>query len=405
MSISEKNIFQFRKLNNVKFSKSHYDEYLEKNPNGTSIFCFSWNTQSTKLCESLNEEIVDQNRSGYFTSYTQSSCEIVDFLTDLNKYINEYDPTILVYSLQEDASPGSYFHSDLLREELPKIGYTLYERNKLIGVGVTTFTKRTLRGLRVSMYVKSDLVDYFAIPELIKSKKLYNPNWTQGKGAVSLNILLPGGEILTVINTHLPFNAKSLFESKKYQDPMIRQDALLKSNIFFNKLVQILVYFRDDEYFTKSDHVLIMGDLNYRVEPYIEYSAELTTQNILDNIQDPELHKDVLIHDELYQQREKGNIYYFLEGVDDQGPMFPPTCKMKIEKEELDRESRQSVGDTGVIGTDSYLFGKEDQRVGSFCDRIVYSENISCFEYDRFEYGMMNESDHAGIIGLYEIIS
>ena len=386
-----------------KFAYSHNKDYLKKNPKGTSVFCFSWNTQSTRLCESLDPEEIKEYRSGYFTQYTQSDCEIADFLEELETFVINNDPTILVFSLQEDAQPGSYFHSDLLQKEMPKIGYTLYERNKLIGAGITTYTKKTLRGLRISVYVKTEFVEYFAIPDKIGSNQIYNPNWTQGKGATSINILLPNNKILTVINTHLPFNAKSLFESKEYQDPMIRQDALLKSNVFFNTFVQKLVFF-DYKDVPKSDHVLIMGDLNYRVEPYIDYSAELTTQNILETVYDTSLQfEDVLIHDELYQQREKGNIYYFLEGVDDQGPMFPPTCKMKIEKEEISREKRESTGYENIVDTSSYLFGKEDQRVGSFCDRILYTENINCLFYDRFEHGMMNESDHAGIIGLYEI--
>jgi hypothetical protein len=54
--------------------------------------------------------------------------------------------------------------------------------------------------------------------------------------------------------------------------------------------------------------------------------------------------------------------------------------------------------------------GKEDQRVPSWCDRVLYKKfaednrSLVCTHYDRFDIGStMSKSDHAGVIATFEL--
>jgi hypothetical protein len=84
-------------------------------------------------------------------------------------------------------------------------------------------------------------------------------------------------------------------------------------------------------------------------------------------------------------------IPHMYEGVHNMGPSFNPTCKLF--------QGRES--------SNIYNTGKYGQRTPSWCDRILYSKPsdliIMCTKYDRFEYGNMNLSDHAAVIGEYII--
>ena len=159
---------------------------------------------------------------------------------------------------QEDRYPGSYFHSHLLPEEMPKIGYGLVKRTKLMGVGVTSY-KNALkgdpheRGLRVSVYAKLDL-----IPEIEKEEAemriavgndgqdeyLCSSFVTRGKGATVSYLMLPGIGRIAFICCHLPFNARSLITERLYKNRMLRQNELNQSNVCFNNIIENLVLFR-----------------------------------------------------------------------------------------------------------------------------------------------------------------
>lgn len=131
------------------------------------ILVFSWNTESIALAETLDVQVAEYNRStasSMFPGMTtwRHTYNIADFYPKLSELIKQHQPDIIVIRFQEDRLPGSYFHSHLLPEELPKIGYSLVKRTKLMGVDVTTykgFTKGELfeRGIRVSVYATHKL--------------------------------------------------------------------------------------------------------------------------------------------------------------------------------------------------------------------------------------------------------
>ena len=242
------------------------------------IFAFTWNTESIRLSESMDPSMIENHRSKVIfphlfsipTSTWLYQCQIADFVYELQQIIVERSIDIVCISFQEDAYPGSYFHSDLLPNEImPAIGYKLIKRNKTIGLGKTTVKSLfhgtfTERGLRMSVYVRSELYDTIValeqtMPEYdIKeyyyiyggftneSLNLFNLNRIMyetiaGKGAINTNLFLPEVGWVSFMNAHLPFNAKSLVLTKQYGDPMIRQNALMEQNECFNTMVRELI--------------------------------------------------------------------------------------------------------------------------------------------------------------------
>ena len=120
------------------------------------IMVFSWNTESVCLGETLDVKEYN-NKSNYKINY---NCQLPDFYYELEKMIKNNNIDIVVIGFQEDRFPGSYFHSHLLPNELSKIGYKLLKRNKLMGVGITTYKgilngDTFVRGLRLSVYIKN----------------------------------------------------------------------------------------------------------------------------------------------------------------------------------------------------------------------------------------------------------
>lgn len=389
------------------------------------ILCFSWNSQSIRLCESMDQNVINYNRSRSQISMPligqvsipgsttwQYDCTIMDFWPKLSGIITDTNPSIVVISFQEDVRPGSYVHSHLLPEEMPKIGYELYNRNTMMGVGRTTVTGLSqadpfVRGLRISVYVRHNIADLMSetknrlVERIGFSEKNYicSSALTRGKGGSAVYLQLPSadanGDIMAFIDVHLPFNASSLKESKDKNDPMIRQDAITNQNVCLNRTFRNLVL----DLPVVPKYVILMGDLNYRIFPFLSLSAQETSNAILSSTDRESLFNVYDDHDELKLQMMKGNIYKMDEGVNNQGPNFFPTCKMSH-----DRPVRSNVRD---INTDDYKLGKDDQRVTSWCDRILTwspdtsNVNLKCEYYNRMDTGMMIQSDHAGIIGQY----
>ena len=372
------------------------------------IMTFCWNTESIRLCETLSKEKKSYNRGTYNTEGWYE-CEIADFTDELVYRIKNSMPDVFVVSFQEDAYPGSYYHSHLLLDSergdgiMPDLGYKLIARNTMIGAGVTTYKAAKQadikgRGLRISVYAREGVnVELLDQREYICDSAL-----KRGKGATATYLKFPNYTI-SIINTHFPFNAKSLTDYKNSSDPIIRQTAIYPSNICFNNIVRNLVLEHEEH----VDMVILMGDLNYRVMTTLDASA--VAQELLDSYDDPDKNviKKYIEFDELRQQIVKKNVYDFLEGIGNQGPLFLPTCKMIKDRNYTCRFHDPAVP---AEGKDCWNVGKHEQRTPSWCDRILYMDrcknhNIVCTYYDRFDYGeTMLKSDHAGVIATFQLM-
>lgn len=369
------------------------------------IMVFSWNTKSISLCETLDVDIADQHRSGTFTSWRYPSI-IPDFYPKWAELIQDNNPDIIVIGFQEDRHPGSYFHSHLLPEQMPLLEYKLIKRTKLMGVGVTSFRglqnlDPIRRGIRVSIYAKISLAALIEKEEIElrgvmgnngQSEYVCSSSLTRSKGATASYLVLPGYGRLVFICCHLPFHAKSLITERFYKNKMLRQNELNYSNTCFNNIIEDLVFFKNP----MPTYVFYFGDFNYRLadpRPATEV-ANLFNQNPNDK---EFFYNMYTMYDELKDQMRRGNIYEFLEGIENKGPMFLPTCKMEKGRDTNDIECQWKTG-------------KYDQRVPSWCDRIIYNKygddhhTLQCTYYDRFDSGdVMSQSDHAGVIGLFDL--
>lgn len=370
------------------------------------ILVFSWNTQSIGLCETLNDQEAMENRNSYSSvipgiTTWQYSCQVPDFYFRLSELIKEKDPDLVVIGLQEDRHPGSYFHSHLLPEEMPKIGYQLVKRCKMMGVGSTTYKglfKGDLfkRGLRLSVYSKSELLPKIEAEEFEMRSVMGNDGTAEytcstllrNKGAIAAYINLPDYGRIAILCCHLPFNSQSLIASKETGNLMYRQTEVNNCNYYFNKIIEELTM----KLKPAPVHTIMFGDLNYRISGFLSAHQLAFDFNLNEN--NPEFLSQIYnTSDELKQQIVRGNIYGLQEGVNNTGPMFAPTCKMQI-------------GRTSNV----YKTGKFDQRMPSWCDRILYGKfpntrgEISCTYYDRFDHGtVMSKSDHAAVVGVYEL--
>jgi len=164
-----------------------------------------------------------------------------------------------------------------------------------------------VRGLATSVYVKK----HFYVTSTIAS---YHTSASRGKGGLGIYLKI-GSHQIALVNVHLPFSAHSLIESKQKGDPMIRQNEVNATNIYFNDIVRVFT----------SIAAIFFGDFNYRNgDPR---SATTVVREIASGSMD-------LSYDELTQQMRTRNIYPFLEGVENRGPSFIPTCKL-VRKELL----------------------------------------------------------------------
>lgn len=384
------------------------------------IMCMSWNTQSVRLSESLGSG----HRAGSWFDMSFKRYD-PDFLPALVQHIVRSECHLFVCALQESAKPGSHFISDALPAALDEIGFKLLHRNRLMGVGATTFQQLCregdlmARGLRLAVYARRE----WAADQTIR----VDENWwhatnfdvlSRGKGALAICLYVRGLGRLCLMNCHLPFNARSvaLKNSERVITSMSEQVKSLRSLISRCRAAHAPHY------------LILMGDLNFRVLNFSDGGVDPT--NIWSAlVASLDSRKGVYERrDELRLAIGYRSLPPLMEGVDNSGPYrFMPTGKM--------RHGRQS----GCVERRAYFFGHGAAQNPSWCDRILYARNehlsgdcepslesdnnnvtedrihaeralpegfgsIECTMYDRFEAGQtMTRSDHSAVIGCYEI--
>lgn len=392
------------------------------------IMVFSWNTESVGLCETMDANVAEYNRtsvSTYIPGLTtwRYQCDIPDFYPKFSRFIVDNAPDLVVIGFQEDRHPGSYFHSHLLPEEMPRIGYELVKRTKLMGVGVTSYKGMLQgdlfeRGIRVSIYAKAHLISIIEKEEYEMRTVMGNDGQeeyicssciTRGKGATVSYIMLPGFGRLAFICCHLPFNARSLITERIYKNKMLRQNEINQSNICFNNIIESLVIFKEPI----PINVIYFGDFNYRLSD--PRPANVVANEFNDKRKDvSHIHDLYINYDELREQMRRQNIYEFSEGINNQGPTFVPTCKMMKGRDKYPLHDHDDISsnpsNSTKYGTDYWKIGELNQRVPSWCDRILYRKfgddghNLICTYYNSFDVGsVMAKSDHAAVLSLFEL--
>ena len=185
---------------------------------------------------------------------------------------------------------------------------------------------------------------------------------------------------------------------------MLRQNELNQSNICFNNIIEDLVLSKKPI----PTHVIYFGDFNYRLadhRPGDTVAKEfLSTLSRVDKNKE-HLHHMYINYDELRDQMDRGNIYKFSEAPIE----FLPTCKMRSLQSDgkIERTRYNSKLQTNEI---LWNTGKMQQRIPSWCDRILYHKfiedghDLECTYYDRFDVGeVMAKSDHAAVVAVFTL--
>jgi hypothetical protein len=351
-----------------------------------NIFIWTWNTQS-----------ISYNNSNIYP----------DFLNELSSMLN-YD--LLIIGLQEDNINNSTLqskHQNLIYEHI-KHNYDLIKLKTLSGWGITTYknlienyTYRP-RGLRLGIYKKRS-------SNLIISNIQYNTficptyiDWlTYGKGGIVITLHTNIGKI-SFLNIHLPFNSKSIIKNNNRNNDLLWQAYCLKylyQNVINNH---------------NPDFLFLFGDLNFRVQLRNEYNALEIVNNLFNLNYINELINEA---DELklllsYSQNNTNisNILPLLyEGINNNGPQFIPTCKLKKGRNNINTSNAFFCQEDQFQTKNIFKLCKYYQRTPSWCDRILFKNfentnfDIKCIKYDRWDYGNMNLSDHASVIGIFSI--
>jgi len=385
-----------------------------------NIFVFTWNVASVCYTCNIGEVPKEPNTS----SVVFENCDRVaeqpnldspnspDFVVPLIEQAMGND--IVIIGLQEDSIRDSV----LLKETIPKAlgdDYLLLDLIQLSGWGVTTYKamknewKYLPRGLRLGVFIKKGLKDIIS-KEISASYVCpsLKDKITWGKGSVVVILKIRGlqnlaveslrdSSKLAIINMHLPFSASSLY-SKELRIPALE---------YQEKCLKYLIEYVESEY--SPDNLIVLGDLNFRVTMWDE---ELNTPMNLTKLNSQLVanemiignHLDYLIFDELCHL---GLYSKFIEGVNNEGPCFVPTCKLVKNRNSQPSNlatpnSPETLCVSSNCGCNSPCFklGKNLQRFPSWCDRILVNKNgdLKFVGYTRFDYGNMKLSDHAGVI-------
>jgi exonuclease III len=399
--------------------------YAISNMENLSIFSFTWNCESLKTCKYDSK---CRDKLGEICSYcTKEKCYIPTFASYLAEYVNNNDYDIVFISTQEDPYPYSNLHSDYLIKIFKEKDYHLLKdsRARYMGVGKTTLSTGLMRGLRSSVYFRKSFLD--TLKEKKIKIKINNDTFgcgliTRNKGGLCINVSIDGKNY-SFINCHMPFKSSTLkvYKKKKNYDKY-RLPAVKDQNKCLHNVIQ-----KFKKKF-KSNFMIVQGDLNYRIK-YIDDESSHNIHNKLNTESDLKfLYEE---RDELHLQMKEKNIPELLEGVNNAGPTFMPTCKMVKHKyseytncnqqkfklntnkpERLDCQyTSGNFTQNKLLYQDKhcYKLGKLKQRAPSWCDRILYKNDIkdtttTCTEYSNYDFSqIMAMSDHTAVYGSFRI--
>ncbi|XWV25694.1 hypothetical protein QJ857_gp0019 [Tupanvirus soda lake] len=354
------------------------------------VAVFTFNTEAQVFCCSCNEK-KSCGLARKLISYVSTDCVRTDFVNEYINYISAQNaglPDVFIIGLQESSmsNPKKGFKSDQLlfafKDCVSKINpnYVLV-KEKLEGIGA-----EGIRGLRIGLLINknftTDFSFYFYKP-LFESSLKISEGQHFGKGAILLELKVikdAKNYHMHFINTHLPFLEKLNDQGKEIRDKTLQET--LQS--FEKKLKN-----ETSESITK----FIMGDLNYRID---FNNDEDISKKFIEQLNKNELNIDNINQYKDYDQLRKtlnSDLIAYKEGINNDGPTFLPTCKLE-KKCPIPKDGRKYQTSKG-----------KTIRIPSWCDRILYSGNINCKLYQRFDSGFTCKSDHIPVIGLYEILS
>ncbi len=413
---------------------------------------YSWNTKGISIADHAYSE------EWWKTVGIMQTTQDVTMPNYLNNIVDELkiaNPDLVFFASQKSLGSGDYLHSHALPgvmagyKDTKKVQvYTLLKRTTALGTGgAGRFIKGlgSRYGLRNSVYIRTELLT--GVLEAEKNLRYevgdnFQKHYSCGSG-VSLtrdglaSYVKIGGIIIALVNVNLPSGhdlLKSIVSTD--QDGVMDSPARLKRAAFVaenSKCLDVLItnlarspLGNGKEY---PSVLVLCGDLGYRSVPppntsiddyvkqltserYVDLSMRRTSKD-LDPIPAIRLYPTVYKSDELSNALQSASIKHNLhEGTSKiyengtlyMGPDFPPTCMMKIKRDE---DNTVKLGETITISND-YDPGNMFENYPSWCNRILYmtlddKATLQCLTYGSYNYNNMNMSTQAGVKAEFKV--
>jgi hypothetical protein len=392
------------------------------------ILVFDFNSGGVRWCETGSQAQADKNRSGFRALLFKPPCVAPDFFESIRNSILGADtqPDLVVFSTQEEASSGTYFHSDFLPSRMPDIGYALLKREVLEGVGEIPSGNPILgkdsginvgnvtnSAIRMSIYVKPELVTL-----LRSSERRLDQIWgnkgqdtltcrsgERKSGAICAYVWHPTFGHFAFINVQLPSGAGVVRAGRDYAT--FREGIKASNKIC---LINIMNQFVNDVYqYNAPDHVILMGDMNY--ELVVPDRRPLDVASVIANNLTANGLRDIYQkYDELAQAIKELPLRQFKEGVGGQGPIFMPTWKL-LRNRPSTCSPKKDQGKLEAPVDQCFDVARQGVSFPAWRDRILFGEfgssnyTLNCQDYQRIDTGNMNKSTHAGVIGLFTLVA
>lgn len=379
-----------------------------------TVKIFSWNAAGLRICETMSQKKADEKRKGFFAAVTlKKSCVAPTFFETIRSSIISDSPSLVVISTQDEDTKDTYFHSDLLPELMPEIGYSLLKRHQIYNVGeaaskvpMTKVASGTPHGsaLRMSVYARNDVYNELQDSEVELNAYMGNQGQQEAKciqserysGAIAAYVWHPRVGRFVFIAVDIPAGVSALNVTDELEYESFRAVAKAANTIcltgIFNKFITKLAPS------VRPDHVFLLGDLNYDIvvadKPSVTVISELAANQTAAKI------KEIQRYDELKTALTTVPLEGFKEGVSNEGPLFMPTWNMA--RGRPDSCATQITAE--CYSPDIRIHG----GIG-WHDRILYKELqqsfyvAHCDRYNRIDVQSMHESTHAGVIADFDI--
>lgn len=363
--------------------------------NKPTILCFNWNTDNTPLCEKYyNNKSTELIKKG-FQLTKRENCFNPLFFDNISVKIKQYSPDIVIIVTEGDVEDGTYFHSDFLPDNMKFLGYKLLARDKYKTSNGVFSILETDTVIRMSIFVKyndnnSSILDLRHI--VFKSNGLTcNIKGNQPIGALVLYVNTSFGEFAFVgVNLHRN-NAHPGVCLKWIHEKLIQdwdED-----------------FDEENEYYIEDinknfEYSFIMGDFanddNFTLE---EYNNKAEMQDILKNssyLKELDYKEYENYNQPNYNLKQQKIISNKLQFSDYEEPIDRRNIKSKNKTQLTERNANKTSGIERNIGWHDRIF------------HHAVNNNLVCVEYETVLNSPMlktNKSHHAGILGIYQVVS
>jgi hypothetical protein len=384
-------------------------------PSAPTILLMTWNADDLRMCETVVQAQADSARRG-LRGLGSSRCIAPSFLSYLGTSILYHQPEVVIVTTPNEADSASFLHSDALPEEMQRLNYQLFRREKIAELGQqlqAPVTGATTPALRISIYLRNTAAVEWqsdqqtllrTIPNGLQENILqYGKGYT---GMITIHLWHRYYGHFAIMAADVPENARPTTVISYTQD-RIAASAVSDLSLltWINEVMSPLITAQ------APDHLIIVGSFNYHIvipDRTTLDTIRLVSQNLSTN----ELVKLQQFDEGTRARGKDGVLADFQEGVVGQnqaasGPLFAPTWRMtKGRNNACDPEVGNKTSIAPGCFTDNGITG----GIG-WTDRVFYRATPSSRAnytmvgtiYQRLDDLSMAQSSHAGVLALFEL--